>query len=503
LLGTQYLFLDAPPCTKENPGSKEIPQNLSPLTPSNRRLPAFRKYRAVVRTCDYAGLTPVWANILDIRAAQNQKHFMKTTLPYLLLTLLCGCGTGYTFVPYIGQQQNWTTQPGAYAKVVNNTTLYSPGQFPERPYIVVGAVATDSEGNVVKAAHDQHADAALIISNSKLPNGALAVGNDNFTWAIPLTKSEVRACLIKYANATESKLDADAYYKRGYAKQTQGDFGGAIADYSRAIELNPDYVLAYTARGYAKQSQGDFKGAIADSTTAIEVKPDFALAYIARGFAKQSQGDLQGALTDSTKAIALKPDFAEAYVSLGFLKAAESDLDGAIADFTKAIALKPDLAEAYINRGFVRYALHDFTDALIDFHKAHELAPSNDYVAIWLWLVRARLGEKQAATTELQTYLSGRANAKLDDWPLKIGLFLAGKLPEPEFLAAAKNANPIKEAGQLCEAYFYAGSKDSFTGKKEVAKDYFRKSIATEQKGYTEYISAVAELKSLETQKQQ
>jgi lipoprotein NlpI len=116
-------------------------------------------------------------------------------------------------------------------------------------------------------------------------------------------------------------------------------------------------------------------------------------------------------------------------------------------------------------------------------------------------LIRARLGEAQAATTQLQTYLAGHANGKLNDWPSKIGLFLADQLPEPELLAAAKTANQNKEAGQLCEAYFYAASKNLVAGHKEVAKDYFQKSIATDQKGYTEYISAVAELRSLETQK--
>jgi tetratricopeptide (TPR) repeat protein len=94
------------------------------------------------------------------------------------------------------------------------------------------------------------------------------------------------------------------------------------------------------------------------------------------------------------------------------VKAAKGDLDGAIADCAKAIALKPDLAEAYINRGFIRYDSHDFTDALFDFRKAVELGSSNNYARFWLWLIRARLGETEAATTELQTYLAGRAGVK-------------------------------------------------------------------------------------------
>lgn len=92
-------------------------------------------------------------------------------------------------------------------------------------------------------------------------------------------------------------------------------------------------------------------------------------------------------------------------------------------------------------------------------------------------------------------------NGKPNDWPSKIGLFLTGQLAEPEFLAAAKNGEPKKEAGRFCEAYFYAGSKHLFAGDKSTALDYFQKSIATDQKSYTEYIIAVAELKFLSAQK--
>jgi lipoprotein NlpI len=107
------------------------------------------------------------------------------------------------------------------------------------------------------------------------------------------------------------------------------------------------------------------------------------------------------------------------------------------------------------------------------------------------------MGEGEAANTELQTYLRGRTTRKADDWASKIGHFLAGQLAEPELLAAAKNEVKKTEAGQLCEAYFYAGSKHLFAGDKAVARDYFQKAIATDRKDFAEYTSAVAELKYL------
>jgi lipoprotein NlpI len=189
------------------------------------------------------------------------------------------------------------------------------------------------------------------------------------------------------------------------------------------------------------------------------------------------------------------------YYKKGLAKQEKGDLDGAITDWTKAIELKPDYANAYFCRGCLRYDSHDFQLALVDFRKAVELDSSNDYARFRVWLIRAREGEAEAASTELQTYLAGRAATKPDDWVSEVGRFLTGQLPKQEFLAAAKNEDQKKEMGQSCEAYFYAGSKHLFAGDTAAAEDCLQKSIATDQKNSTEYISAVAELKFLTTQK--
>ena len=45
------------------------------------------------------------------------------------------------------------------------------------------------------------------------------------------------------------------YYNRGNACGASGDLPGAIADYSRAIELKPDYADAHKSRGDARLGQ--------------------------------------------------------------------------------------------------------------------------------------------------------------------------------------------------------------------------------------------------------
>jgi len=62
------------------------------------------------------------------------------------------------------------------------------------------------------------------------------------------------------------------YYTRGVAKSDTRDLDGAIADFTKAIEIKPDYEDAYNARGNAKRSKGDWDGAKADYTKAIQLK---------------------------------------------------------------------------------------------------------------------------------------------------------------------------------------------------------------------------------------
>src|SRR5258705_124712 len=96
---------------------------------------------------------------------------------------------------------------------------------------------------------------------------------------------------------------ANEYINRGNARYGKGDLDGALADYDKAIELNPKDALAYYNRGNVKDKTGDVDGALADYGKAIKLKPKDALAYYNRGNAKYRKGDLDGALADANKAV--------------------------------------------------------------------------------------------------------------------------------------------------------------------------------------------------------
>src|SRR5882724_4291433 len=108
----------------------------------------------------------------------------------------------------------------------------------------------------------------------------------------------VLSLMLPAVAAAQISAAADDYNSRGLAKEGKGDHDGAIAEYNRAIELDPKLAIFYSNRGLAKEAKGDHDGAIADYNRAIELDPKQAIFYSNRGFAKEAQGDHDGAIAD-------------------------------------------------------------------------------------------------------------------------------------------------------------------------------------------------------------
>ena len=108
---------------------------------------------------------------------------------------------------------------------------------------------------------------------------------------------------------------ANEYFNNAIEKITNQDYYGAIADYTKAIELNPNYHYAYKRRGISKNYLEDYYGAIADYTKAIEIDPDFDYAYGSRANAKRALGDSNGYCADMKEAARLGNDDAVKWVA--------------------------------------------------------------------------------------------------------------------------------------------------------------------------------------------
>jgi tetratricopeptide (TPR) repeat protein len=98
-------------------------------------------------------------------------------------------------------------------------------------------------------------------------------------------KGEYELALADYNRALELNPEyAGAYYNRGLNCLAMEDDNCVIASFSGFIQLRPDptsdyYAGALFLRAGAYVRQGDWESAIADYTKLIQIRPDFATAY--------------------------------------------------------------------------------------------------------------------------------------------------------------------------------------------------------------------------------
>jgi len=156
---------------------------------------------------------------------------------------------------------------------------------------------------------------------------------------------------------------------RGNVHTGTGNFRQAIEDYTRSIEIKPDYAEAYINRGAAYNGLEHYNHAVADFSRAIQIKPDYAEAYINRGAAYNNLGKHRLAIEDLDKGIAIRPGYAEAYFSRGVAHNARHKYSQAIEDFSRTIDIKPSYAIAYIQRGLIYFNQGDVAAGCRDAQK--------------------------------------------------------------------------------------------------------------------------------------
>jgi protein O-mannosyl-transferase len=192
-----------------------------------------------------------------------------------------------------------------------------------------------------------------------------------------------------------------AFYNRGTAYEDAKKYELAMADYNKAIELNPDFSPAYNNRGnlYANGNKSDL--ALADFNKAIELNKDYSQAYNNRGnlYANANKYDL--ALADFNKAVELSPGNSKAYNNRANVYVKKKQYDLAISDFSKAIVLNPNYAQPYFNRGSIYDFLKNYDLAIADFSKAISIDPNFMQAYYGRGLSEYYSGRKEAACRDL------------------------------------------------------------------------------------------------------
>ena len=99
---------------------------------------------------------------------------------------------------------------------------------------------------------------------------------------------------------------AEDLFDSAFKKSEAGDIEGAIADYTEAIRLNPNYAKAHNKLGIIRaRNLKDYPAAKAAFDRAIEINPNYGDAYYNRARVREFLEDKDGAIADYHKAAEL------------------------------------------------------------------------------------------------------------------------------------------------------------------------------------------------------
>jgi Flp pilus assembly protein TadD len=214
-------------------------------------------------------------------------------------------------------------------------------------------------------------------------------------------------------------INADLYGLRGNvrlnlrqkysdAKNYSVDNQKMLADYDRAISLNPQDRLSLFLRSKLKTENEDYRGALADLDRLEVLIPNSLAVYYYRSYLKQHYlKDFPGALSDYNRLAELNPNDARVYLSRGLLQ--EQDIhnfSAALADYNRLLEIVKTTKSAdyeseseiertapiyYFIARFKVEKMRDYRGALADYDRAISIEGKDSYINPDIYHDRAKV----------------------------------------------------------------------------------------------------------------
>jgi tetratricopeptide (TPR) repeat protein len=183
----------------------------------------------------------------------------------------------------------------------------------------------------------------------------------------------------------------------------------ALADFEKAVELDPKRWKAFHNRGVSYALAGKYEAAITDFNQVLELKPDYANTSFNLGEIYLELGELDEAVKHYSAALDLLPDDHGTLVGRGQAYARLGQLQESLSDLNRAIELDPERAVAFAARAETYQQLAMWEEAAKDYREANRWdAESHRVLQGAAWLM-ATCPEAQFRNAELAVQAAERA----------------------------------------------------------------------------------------------
>ena len=199
----------------------------------------------------------------------------------------------------------------------------------------------------------------------------------NMLGALALQGGNAAAALAHFSRAVEVAPDfAEGFNNRGVALQQMKRWDEALQSFERALQVQPDFVDALYNRGVVLSELERWDGALQSYARALELNPGNARVHNNRGNVLQKMRRWNEALQSYQRALVLRPGYSEALNNRGAVLRELRRWDEAVRDYRQALALKPDYAEAFSNLGLALKEMNLWEQALQSCERALQLRPA-------------------------------------------------------------------------------------------------------------------------------
>jgi tetratricopeptide (TPR) repeat protein len=216
-------------------------------------------------------------------------------------------------------------------------------------------------------------DARWLNARTHFQMGNHKLASFNFSQYLNLRSDDVYGyyyrgiCAERLGNRSDAL--ADLYRRRGRIRQQLGDFTGAMVDYDRAIDLDPQMAQAYTNRADIYINRGDYPQALVQCNKAIHLDPQLVNAHYQRGIIHTEAGNLHAALADYHRIIQIDPLDAKAYVQRSWIYFRHGEYATTMADCEKVLSINRNSVPANYLLGVVQSLSGFKQEAIFNFTK--------------------------------------------------------------------------------------------------------------------------------------
>jgi adenylate cyclase len=218
-------------------------------------------------------------------------------------------------------------------------------------------------------------------------------------------------------DAEDLALQCDAgFWKSGFVGK---EADAAIALCEQALAIDPNNVRALTLFGWkffmpavlggSGDPKGDFERADEFASKALALDPDFVVALDEKGWILQNQGRTEESVSEFERALSLDPSYVDADSGLGVDYVALGRFDKSIEVLDRAIQASPSdpsLTYYYNNKAVGNFGLKNYDQAIELLHRALAINPDNPYSHVYLVAALALTGHDAEAREALRSYLA-------------------------------------------------------------------------------------------------